>query len=283
MRNIHLSLFFIVLLSASNYSLGTSVTISRLNPALIATRLFNECLLGRQSATFAYTERLNEFLNYCNIKDVLIKKMEPFHIAKQLLVSSHKATHASLGGIWLDEEQLDQMKESELIFTFALAATFYAKFNLKDYLIDAILCKIPATCTLMGNAAILSLSDSICADTEPRSMIKLLTKNVCISFIISPATFFGYKWHKKFNRLINNKQMHNLCSQVKLTTKLLRKHGYGWVIEDYIRILKERITNNKVLSGPDASLNDQQLCTFLEKCVNDQTGKPDVKNTDNKE
>jgi len=242
------------------------------NPSLIAKLLFipyttfHNCTLGKQDADPRYCQKLEAFLKYYDLQNVPIKKIEAPQLVRTLITPIQKPIQVFLDGIWLDEQQLDQMKESELIFNAACAATMYARLDPKDVAASTALeiaVPLATLLTIQGIGNFLELAPpQLGFDTGSFvALLKNFATYTTVLFIGHTGLMHG---HKLFKPFIHHKEIRNACTIITQTTKMLCKNGYGWFAEEYAQLLKERIAQNKVVIQQEGPLSTKQICALIE-------------------
>jgi len=221
---------------------------------------FHALSLGSSDAQEKYQKKVEEFLKNHNQTNVVIKKLDAPRLIKTFLLAERPAFYVGYDGIWLDEEQLASLKETELIFECAYAATAYAHLKFNDGFIDMLINVTPYIAAAVTNMAL--FNSGCCSFSEStESFFKRYLKNssAFLSYCLLP--YFNYQgikyMHEAFTKpTLSARSDTRKSSLLRATYEMLRKNGYGWVIDDLAAGKKDLPSAPKLISDGKLTKND---------------------------
>lgn len=208
-------------------------------------------ILGSEPVNEKYRTLMNSFLAIYGFQQVpLYKLSDNSSLLSSNFTTYHEPIYVAQDGIWLDESQLDQMKEAQRIFEFGYAATTFANLEIKDTVTTGLLKALPyGIATLINlcliNSGICTLSDD---KTRYRALLKDIPRVTCCT-LLTVMNYLGIKYtNKLFVRpTLINKQAAKTTNLLALTSRMLEKHGYSWVVQEYLQVLKKYLPNHDVI------------------------------------
>lgn len=215
-----------------------------------------------------YQKKLQEFLaNYDVQHEVTIYKINNSSFTGQLFFDEDQPALINSVGIWLNEDLLSNLDDVELVFELAYAATTYAKLNIKAKLVRLVALLVP-------HAALGSVSKKYV------DVLKDLSHSGSSGQMVNYAGSLALPWlgHKSF--VFNQEQivrpliaMIDKTTQSKLvlsTIKMLCDHGYRWIAEEYLHLLKDRIMPDKATVIHGKALTAQEMYSIVDLYLTSQ-------------
>lgn len=209
-------------------------------------------LFGTTDANSEYTNKVREFLQNLGVESkVAIKRIsiDDTSITASLF-DLNKASFISFGGIWLNEKKLAALKEPELIFQLAYAATAFSMLSLKDTAVQTLLMGLPYAALVGANWFLFLKRPSGVVVTTGGIMGWLYSAASAVKIAALPA--LNYAGISLSNRFFSKPLTTMHAKTVELETAIaaaimLVQSGHSWAVDEYTQLLKAAISDNTIV------------------------------------